>query len=40
VCGWGVAGVVDYTRAKGHPVRHISDYGLDRVQQSWCYAKK
>lgn len=40
VYGWGVAGVVDYTRVKGHPVRHISDYGLDRVPQSWCYAKK
>ena len=40
VRGWHVQDFIDFTRANGHDIMHISDYGLDRPPQSWCYAKK
>ena len=39
IYGWWVADVIDYTREQGYKVKHISDYGVNRPPQSWCYAK-
>ena len=38
--GWHVQNFIDFTRTKGYGIRHISDYGLTRTPQSWCYARK
>lgn len=37
--GWkiGPRTMIDYAANGG--TKHISDYGLDRVPQSWCYIK-
>ena len=40
IYGLHVFDFIDYTRAKGHKVKHINDYGLSRPPQSWCYAKE
>ena len=37
---WNVTNMIDYCSTKGHRVRHISEFGLKRAPQSWCYAKE
>ena len=37
---WCVTNVIDYCSTKGHRVRHISEFGLKRAPQSWCYVKE
>ena len=37
---WGVSDMIDYCSTKGQRVRHISEFGLKRVPQSWCYVKE
>ena len=37
---WHISQMIDYCSTKGHRVRHISEFGLKRAPQSWCYAKE
>lgn len=37
---WGVNNMIDYCSTKGRRVRHISEFGLTRAPQSWCYVKE
>lgn len=34
---WHISRMVDYCSTKGYRVRHISEFGLKRAPQSWCY---
>ena len=36
---WDIQKMIDYTRAKGYGVRHVSEFGLKRAPQSWCYVE-
>ena len=35
ITGWMISNVVDYTKTDS--VKHISDFGVNKVPQSWCY---
>ena len=35
---WDVTNMIDYCSTKGYRVRNISEFGLKRAPQSWCYA--
>jgi len=37
---WHISRMVDYCSTPGYRVRHISECGLQRAPQSWCYAKE
>lgn len=37
---WHISRMVDYCSTPGYRVRHISEFGLQRAPQSWCYAKE
>lgn len=37
---WAVTNMIDYCSTKGYRVRHISEFGLTRAPQSWCYVKE
>lgn len=37
---WNISRMVDYCSTPGHRVRHISEFGLARAPQSWCYVKE
>ena len=37
---WDVTNMIDYCSTRGHRVRHISEFGLTRAPQSWCYVKE
>ena len=40
IYGWRVDEVIDYTNANNYRIKYVSDYGVDRPPQSWCYAKR
>lgn len=37
---WHITNVIDYCSAKEYHVRNISEFGLKRPPQSWCYVKE
>lgn len=37
---WHISRMVDYCSTPGYRVRHISEFGLKRAPQSWCYVKE
>lgn len=37
---WYISRMVDYCSTPGYRVLHISELGLKRVPQSWCYVKE
>lgn len=37
---WDVTNVIDYCSTKGYRVRNISEFGLKRAPQSWCYVEE
>ena len=37
---WCVTDMIDYCSTKGYRVRHVSEFGLKRAPQSWCYVKQ
>ena len=37
---WFISGVVDYCGTQGNQTHHISEFGLKRPPQSWCYVKE
>ena len=37
---WHISQMIDYCSTKGYRVRHISEFGLKRAPQSWCYVKE
>ena len=37
---WHISQMIDYCSTKGYRVRHISEFGLKRAPQSWCYARE
>lgn len=39
IYAWTIDNVIDYTRDKGNPIRHITEFGIERPPQSWCYIK-
>lgn len=39
IYAWSVADVVDYSKCEGWFVKHVTDFGVNRPPQSWCYAK-
>ena len=36
---WDVKNMIDYCSTKGYRVRNISEFGLKRAPQSWCYVE-
>lgn len=34
---WHISRMVDYCSEQGYRVRHVSEFGLKRAPQSWCY---
>ena len=36
---WDVNNMIDYCTTKGYRVRNISEFGLKRAPQSWCYVE-
>lgn len=36
---WDVNNMIDYCTTEGHRVRNISEFGLKRAPQSWCYVE-
>lgn len=36
---WDVNNMIDYCSTKGYRVRCITEFGLNRPPQSWCYAR-
>ena len=40
ICFWHISRMVDYCSTPGYRVRHISELGLKRAPQSWCYVKE
>lgn len=38
-CAWHITKMVDYCSTKRQKVRHISEFGINKVPQSWVYAK-
>lgn len=37
---WDINNMIDYCSTKGYRVRHISEFGLKRPPQSWCYVEE
>lgn len=37
---WHITNMIDYCSAKDHRVRNVSEFGLKRAPQSWCYVKE
>ena len=37
---WHISDMYDYTCTSGYAVRNISEFGLKRPPQSWCYTKE
>ena len=37
---WHISKMIDYCKAKGQRVRNVSEFGLTRAPQSWCYVKE
>lgn len=37
---WHIGNMVDYCTTKGYRVRNISEFGLKRPPQSWCYVEE
>lgn len=37
---WDINNMIDYCSDKGYRVRNISEFGLKRPPQSWCYVKE
>ena len=37
---WDVNNLIDYCSTKGYRVRNVSEFGLKRAPQSWCYVKE
>lgn len=37
---WDVNNMIDYCSTKGYRVRNVTEFGLKRAPQSWCYAKE
>lgn len=40
IYGWCISNMIDYCSTKGYRVRNISEFGLKRAPQSWCYVKE
>lgn len=38
--GWCISDMIDYCSTKGYRIRDISEFGLKRAPQSWCYVKE
>ena len=36
---WDVSNMIDYCSTQGYRVRNITEFGLKRAPQSWCYVK-
>lgn len=34
---WHISNMIDYCSAEGYRVRNISEFGMKRTPQSWCY---
>lgn len=37
---WDINNMIDYCSTKGYRVRNISEFGLKRAPQSWCYVEE
>lgn len=37
---WDVNNMIDYRTTPGHKARNISEFGLTRPPQSWCYVEE
>ena len=37
---WDINDMIDYCTATGHRIRNISEFGLTRPPQSWCYVEE
>lgn len=37
---WQISDIIDYCSTEGYRVRHISEFGLKRAPQCWCYVKE
>lgn len=37
---WDINNMVDYCSMKGHRIRNVSEFGLKRAPQSWCYVEE
>lgn len=37
---WHISNMIDYCNTKGYRVRNISEFGLKRPPQSWCYVQE
>ena len=37
---WDINNMIDYCSTKGYRVRNVSEFGLKRAPQSWCYVKE
>ena len=37
---WHISNMIDYCTSKGYRVRNISEFGLKRPPQSWCYVEE
>lgn len=37
---WDVNDMIDYCSTKGYRVRNVSEFGLKRPPQSWCYVEE
>lgn len=37
---WDVHKMIDYCTTKGYRVRNVSEFGLKRAPQSWCYVEE
>lgn len=36
---WDINNMIDYCSEKGYRVRNVSEFGLKRAPQSWCYVE-
>ncbi len=37
---WDIWNMIDYCSTKGYRVRNVSEFGLKRAPQSWCYVEE
>ena len=37
---WDINDMIDYCSTKGYRVRNVSEFGLKRAPQSWCYVEE
>lgn len=37
---WDVTNMIDYCSEKGYRVRNVTEFGLKRAPQSWCYVEE